>query len=115
MLIILQLYALPKTCTFISILIEYLTNIITKVDLMNLDFDPRKNITKLDYFIMKLKRLNDLARDKENSKELYDVLLFRIGLKNVFLMQLHNSQIKMCLFVFFKYLINTFDIITNLD
>ena len=86
-----------------------------KVGLMKLDFDPRKNITKLDYFIMKLKRLKDLARDKENSKELYAVLLFRIGLKKGFLMQLHNSQIKMCLFVFFKYLINTFDIITNLD
>ena len=86
---------------------------------MKLDFDPRKNITKLDYFLMQLNRVNNKIKDllvvKSIVKNWYDVLLFRVGLKKVFLMQLHNGQIKMCLFVFFKYLINTFYIITNLD
>ena len=87
---------------------------------MKLDFDPRKNITKLDYFIMQFDRVNHKIKDllvvRSIVKNWYDVLFFRVGLKKPkFVMQLHNGQIKMCLFVFFKYLINTFDIITNLD
>ena len=85
---------------------------------MKLDFDPRKNITKLDYFIMQFDRVNRKMKDllvvQRIVKNWYDVLLFRIGLKNGFVIHRQNSQIKMCLFVFVKYPINNFDIITNL-
>ena len=85
---------------------------------MKLDFDPKKNITKLDYFMMQLNRVSSRIKDllvvQGIVKNWYDVLLFRIGLKNGFVIHRHNSQIKMCLFVFVKYPINNFDIITNL-
>ena len=85
---------------------------------MKLDFDPRKNIIRLDYFIMQLNRANNKIKDllvvQSTVRNWYDVLLFRIGLKNGFVIHRHNSQIKMCLFVFVKYPINNFDIITNL-
>ena len=97
MLIILRFYALPKTYSFISILIEYLTNVITKVDLMKLDFDPKKNITKLDYFMMQLNRVSSRIKDllvvQGIVKNWYDVLLFRVGLKKPkFIMQLRNGK-----------------------
>ena len=70
-----------------------------KVGPMKLDFDPRKNITKLDYFIMQLNRVNNKIKDllvvKSIVKNWYDVLFFRVGLKKPgFVMQLCNSQIK---------------------
>ena len=97
LLIILRFYALPKTYSFISILIEYLTNVITKVDLMKLDFDPKKNITKLDYFMMQLNRVSSRIKDllvvQGIVKNWYDVLLFRVGLKKPkFIMQLRNGK-----------------------
>ena len=66
---------------------------------MKLDFDPRKNITTLDYFIMQFNRVNNKIKDllvvKSIVKNWYDVLLFRVGLKKPkFVIQLCNSQIK---------------------
>ena len=64
---------------------------------MKLDFDPRKNITKLDYFIMPLNKINFKIRDllvvRSIVKNWYDVLFFRIGLKKPgFVMQLRNGK-----------------------
>ena len=64
---------------------------------MNLDFDPRKNITKLDYFMMQLNRIGSRIKDllvvKSVVKNWYDVLLFRVGLKKPkFTMQLRNGK-----------------------
>ena len=66
---------------------------------MKLDFDPRKNITTLDYFIMQFNIVNNKIKDllvvKSIVKNWYDVLLFRVGLKKPkFVIQLCNSQIK---------------------
>ncbi len=64
---------------------------------MKLDFDPRKNITKLDYFIMQLNRVNSRIKDllviKSIVNNWYDILLFRVGLKKPkFVMQLRNGK-----------------------
>ena len=64
---------------------------------MKLDFDPRNNITKLDYFIMQLDRVNHKTKDllvvKSIVKNWYDILLFRVGLKKPkFIMQLRNGK-----------------------
>ena len=64
---------------------------------MKLDFDPRKNITKLDYFMMQLNRISSKTKDllvvKNIVKNWYDVLLFRVGLKKPgFVMQLRNGK-----------------------
>ena len=64
---------------------------------MKLDFDPRKNITKLDYFIMQLDRVNrkikDLLAVRSIVKNWYDILLFRAGLKKPeFVMQMRNGK-----------------------
>ena len=60
---------------------------------MKLDFDPRKNITKLDYFIMLLNKINDLLVIERIVKNWYDILLFRLGLKKTgFVMQLRNGK-----------------------
>ena len=64
---------------------------------MNLDFDPRRNITKLDYFIMQFDRVNQKTKDllvvKSIVKNWHDVLLFRLGLKKPgFVMQLRNGR-----------------------
>ncbi len=64
---------------------------------MNLDFDPKKNITRLDYFIMQLNRINNKIKDllviQSLVKNWYDVLFFRIGLKKTrFVMQLSNDK-----------------------
>ena len=64
---------------------------------MKLDFDPRKNITKLDYFIMQFDRVNckikGLLVVQSLVKNWYDVLFFRMGLKKSrFVMQLRNDK-----------------------
>ena len=63
---------------------------------MKLDFDPRENITKLDYFITQFDRANRKIKDllvvQSIAKNWYDVLLFRIGLKNRFVMKLRNGK-----------------------
>ena len=64
---------------------------------MNLDFDPRRNITKLDYFIMQFDRVNQKTKDllvvKSIVKNWHDVLLFRLGLKIPgFVMQMRNGR-----------------------
>ena len=64
---------------------------------MKLDFDPRTNITKLDYFMMQLNRISSKIKDllvvKNIVKNWYDVLLFRVGLKKPgFVMQLRNGK-----------------------
>ena len=64
---------------------------------MKLDFDPRKNITKLDYFIMQFDRVNRKIKDllvvKSIVNNWYDVMLFRVGLKKPkFIMRLRNGK-----------------------
>ena len=64
---------------------------------MKLDFDPRKNITTLDYFIMQPDKVNRKIKDllvvRSVVKNWYDILLFRIGLKKAgFVMQLRNGK-----------------------
>ena len=68
---------------------------------MKLDFDPRKNITTLDYFIMQLDKINrkinhkikDLLVIRGIVKNWYNILLFRIDLKKTgFVMQLRNGK-----------------------
>ena len=64
---------------------------------MKLDFDPRKNITKLNCFIMQFDRVNRKIKDllvvKSIVNNWYEVLLFRIGLKKPgFIMQLRNGK-----------------------
>ncbi len=63
---------------------------------MKLDFDPKKNITTLDHFIMPLNinhRIKDLFVVRRIVKNWYDVLLFRVGLKKPgFVMQLRNGK-----------------------
>ena len=64
---------------------------------MKLDFDPRKNITKLDYFIMQPKRVNARIKDllvvRGIVENWYDIILFRIGLKQPrFVIQLRNGK-----------------------
>lgn len=64
---------------------------------MKPDFDPRKNITKLDYFIMQFDRLNRKIKDllvvKSIVNNWYDILLFRVGFKKPgFVMQLRNGK-----------------------
>ena len=64
---------------------------------MKLDFDPRKNITTLDYFIMQPDKVNRKIKDllvvRSVVKNWYDILLFRIDLKKTgFVMQLRNGK-----------------------
>jgi FkbM family methyltransferase len=64
---------------------------------MKLDFDPRKNITKLDYFIMQFDKVNRKIKDllvvKSIVNNWYDVILFRVGLKKPgFIMWLRNGK-----------------------
>ena len=63
---------------------------------MNLDFDPRKNITRLDYFIMQVRldrKIKDLLAIRSMVKNWYTVLLFRLGFKKPrFVMQLRNGK-----------------------
>ena len=64
---------------------------------MKLDFDPRKNITKLNCFIMQFDRVNRKIKDllvvKSIVNNWYEVLLFRIGLKKPkFIMRLRNGK-----------------------
>ncbi len=65
---------------------------------MKLDFDPKKNITTLDYFIIiqfnKIDlKIKDLLAVRCAVKNWYDILLFRIGLKKPgFIMQLRNDK-----------------------
>ena len=64
---------------------------------MKLDFDPRKNVTKLNCFIMQFDRVNRKIKDllvvKSIVNNWYEVLLFRIGLKKPgFIMQLRNGK-----------------------
>ena len=63
---------------------------------MKPDFDPKKNITKLDYFIMPFKTagrmINNLLVIRGIVKNWPDVLMFRLGLKKAnFIMELHNG------------------------
>ena len=64
---------------------------------MKLDFDPKKNITSSDHFILPFKKvnkkINDLLVVRKIVKNWYTVLLFRLGLKKPrFLMQLRNGK-----------------------
>lgn len=64
---------------------------------MKLDFDPKKNITRLDHFIIPLNKVNFKIRDllvvRSIVKNWHDILLFRIGLKKPgFVMQLRNGK-----------------------
>jgi FkbM family methyltransferase len=63
---------------------------------VKLDFDPKKNITALDYFIMPLninRRIKDLLAILSMVKNWYDILLFRMGMKKPgFVMQLRNGK-----------------------
>ena len=60
---------------------------------MKLDFNPRRNITTLDHFIMQLNKINDLLVMRSVVKNWYDILLFRLGLKKSgFVMQLSNGK-----------------------
>ena len=63
---------------------------------MKLDFDPRKNITKLDYLIMPLKTvggmINNLLVIRSIVKNWPDVLMFRLGLRKAnFIMELRSG------------------------
>ena len=64
---------------------------------MKLDFDPKKNITTLDYFILQFDmvdhKIKDLLVVRSIVKNWYDILLFRIDLKKTgFVMQLRNGK-----------------------
>ena len=66
---------------------------------MKLDFDPKKNITRLDHFIIPLNKVNFKIRDllvvRSIIKNWHDILLFRIGLKKPgFVMQLRSGKKK---------------------
>ena len=66
---------------------------------MNSDFDPKKNITKIDYFLMQINRINrgiikinDFVSIKKTVRNWPDVLFFRLGLKKSnFTMELRNG------------------------
>ena len=48
---------------------------------MDLDFDPKKNISKIDYLFVYLNRVKDLLTIRKIAENWYDVLLFRLGVK----------------------------------
>ncbi len=57
-----------------------------------MDFDPKKNITKLDYLLMPFTKFGDFLAIKSMVKNWPDVLLFRLGLKKqTFTMELRNG------------------------
>ena len=63
---------------------------------MKLDFDPRKNITKLDYLMTPFKTagrmISNLLVIHSIVKNWPDVLMFRLGLKKAnFIMELRNG------------------------
>ena len=55
---------------------------------MKFNFNPKNNITRLDYFIMHFdmvnRKIKDLLVVRSVVKNWYDVLFFRIGLKKGF-------------------------------
>ncbi len=63
---------------------------------MKFDFNPKKNITSLDYFIIrlnKINKINDLLTVRKIAKNWYTILFFRLGLKKPgFVMQLRNGK-----------------------
>ena len=59
---------------------------------MKLDFDPRKNITKLDYALIPFTKANDFFAIRSVVRNWPDVLFFRLGLKKAnFTMELRNG------------------------
>ena len=59
---------------------------------MNLEFDPKKNITNLDYISMHLNKLHYLLIISKIVKNWQDVLLFRLGLKANLILHLKTGQ-----------------------
>ena len=59
---------------------------------MKLDFDPRKNVTKCDHLLAPFTQFEALLAIKRIVKNWPDVLLFRLGLKKKFILQLRDGS-----------------------
>ncbi|BCS91235.1 MAG: hexuronic acid methyltransferase AglP [Candidatus Micrarchaeota archaeon] len=61
---------------------------------MQLNFDPKKNISKIDYPFICVNKINDLLIVSKIVKNWYDVLLFRLGIKKKLTMKLRSGKVK---------------------
>lgn len=64
---------------------------------MDLDFDPKKNISRVDYLFASLNitnKVNDLLTIRKIVKNWYDVLFFRLGMKKELVTKLRSGEVK---------------------